>query len=141
MNKKLINNRRLTFIVIIAIIILSCRLPRAYLTLENQTAYDVRILVDTLFLMTMKPYSIEKCVVTTTLPPSLYIKSPSIEDVRIDNPYLFDSIVGTDTFFNYIKFKAQIDDSIISEYDLFLRPLFDKKNPTLVFTDKGLILY
>ncbi len=115
---------------------ISCWLPKCYITFINQTAYEVDLYADTLYLMTMKPNSIEKSTLKWVLPSSVYIKSPSIGYVRIGSNYLFDSIVGVDTFYNTQRFKAQIDDSVIVEYNILQRMLFEQKTTVLQFMDR-----
>ena len=86
--------------------------------------------------MTIKPNSIERCDLVHYLPSDLYVKSPSIGRVYIGTAFHFDSIIGTDTFYNYCKFKGQIDDSVISEYNLPLLTLFEKRDAVFLFKEK-----
>jgi len=136
MRKRLKINWLIFVIGIVINLLISCRLPIVHITFKNQTEHNVCLYVDTLYLMTMKPNSVERGDLVHYLPSALYIKSPSIGRVYIGSAFHFDSIVGADTFYNYYKFKGQIDDSVISEYNLPLLTLFEKRDTVFLFTEK-----
>jgi hypothetical protein len=131
--KELNINRLIIAIFLVISTHISCRLPTVHITFKNQTEHEIELFVDTLYLMTMKANSIEKCDLIHYLPSALYIKSPSIGRVYIGSAFHFDSIVGNDTFYHSYRFIGRIDDSVFREYTLPLIEIYKQKDTVLIF--------
>jgi len=126
----------LTIVVIITLMFTSCPTGRLNITFQNQTEHEVDLYIDTLYLMTMKPKSVENCKVIHLLPSVLYIKSHSIGELQLSN--LIDSVVGDSiVFYHQYRIEYKIDDSIFSEWYFTLHDLLPPKDTIVVIEGKS----
>lgn len=100
--------------MVIVVIIVSCGGAARRITIVNRTEQKVDFFVDTLYLMTLKPDSLDHLIVEEHLPTTLYLDSRYIDNVRLSRH--IDSVRDTIIYQHHYKFEGKVNDSIIFNY-------------------------